>query len=274
MDWRFRNGKFPARIVSGLIKPKANILGVDLAGEVEAVGKNVSLFKEGDQVYGGTRSGCYAEYIAMPETAMITAKPVNMSYEEAAAVPFAGISALFYLRDAGSIKSGQEVLVNGASGGLGTFAVQLAKYFGARVTAVCSTGNVELVRSLGADEVIDYTREDFTRGGHTYDIIFDAVAKNSFSNCKGSLTPKGIYITTETISLQLLHVLWTSIAGGKKAKNMLAKVSTEDLLFLRDLIEAGKVRSVIDRRYPLSEIAEAHRYAEKGHVRGKVVITV
>ena len=274
MDWRFRNGKFPARLFSGLIKPKINILGVDLAGEVESVGKDVKLFKNGDQVYGGARSGCYAEYVAMSENAVVTVKPVNMTYEEAAAVPFGAFSALHFLRDAGNIQSGQKVLINGASGGVGTFAVQLAKYFGAEVTAVCSTSNLDLVRSLGADEVIDYTKEDFTKNGQTYDVVFDAVAKSSFSNCKRSLNQKGTYVTTETISLQLVHVLWTSIIGGKKAKTMLPKPSAEDLIFLKDLIEGGRVRSVIDRCYPLEQIAEAHRYAEKGHVKGKVVITL
>jgi len=274
MDWRFRNGKFPARIKSGLIKPKMNILGVDLAGDVEAVGKDVKLFKKGDQVYGGSQMGCYVEYVAMSESAVITGKPANMTYEEAAAVPFGAINALHFLRDAGNMQGGQKVLINGASGGVGTFAVQLAKYFGTEVTGVCSTSNMDLVRSLGADEVIDYTKEDFTKEGHTYDIIFDAVGKNSFSNCKSSLNQKGIYITTEYISLVLIHSLWTSMIGGKKAKSMLPKPSTEDLIFLRDLIEAGKVRSVIDRCYPLEQTAEAHRYAEKGHVKGKVVITL
>jgi len=210
----------------------------------------------------------------MSENAVVTAKPANMTYEEAAAVPFGAISALHFLRNAGNIQSGQKVLINGASGGVGTFAVQLAKYFGAEVTAVSSTSNIDLVLSLGADEVIDYTQEDFTKRGQTYDIIFDAVAKNSFSNCKSSLNQKGIYITTEYISLQLVHVLWTSIIGSKKAKTMLPEPSAEDLIFLKDLIEAGKVRSVIDRCYPLEQIAEAHRYAEKGHVKGKVVITL
>jgi len=274
MDWRFRNGKFPARIMSGIIKPKLNILGVDLAGEVEAVGKDVKLFKKGDQVYGGARMGCYAEYVAMSESAVITGKPANMTYKEAAAVPFGATNALVFLRDAGNIQSGQKVLINGASGSLGTFAVQLAKCFGAEVTGVCSTSNLNLVRSLGADRVIDYTKEDFTKKGQTYDIIFDAVGKNSFSNCKSSLNQKGIYITTETISLVLIYILWTSMIGSKKAKSMLPKPSTKDLIFLKELIEAGKVRSVIDRCYPLEQIAEAHRYAEKGHVKGKVVITL
>ena len=274
MDWRFRNGKFPARIMSGIIKPKMNILGVDLAGEVEAVGKDVKLFKKGDQVYGGARMGCYAEYVAMSESALITGKPANMTYEEAAAVPFGAINALHFLRDAGNIQSGQKVLINGASGSVGTFAVQLAKCFGAEVTGVCSTSNIDLVRSLGADRVIDYTKEEFTKEGQTYDIIFDAVGKNSFSNCKSSLNQKGVYVTTEFISLVLIHSLWTSMIGNKKAKSMIPKPSTEDLIILRDLIEAGKVRSVIDRCYPLEQIAEAHRYAEKGHVKGKVVITL
>ena len=218
--------------------------------------------------------GCYAEYVAMSESAVVTGKPANMTYEEAAAVPFGAMNALAFLRDAGNIQSGQKVLIYGASGSLGTFAVQLAKYFGAEVTGVCSTSNIDLVRSLGADEVIDYTKEDFTKKGQTYDIIFDAVGKNSFSNCKSSLNQKGIYVTTETISLILVHILWTSMIGSKKAKSMIPKPSAEDLIFLRELIEAGKVRSVIDRCYPLEQTAEAHRYAEQGHAKGKVVITL
>jgi NADPH:quinone reductase-like Zn-dependent oxidoreductase len=280
MDWRFRNPKsIIARYMSGLTKPKNNILGVELAGEIESVGKDVRLFKKGDEVYGGTgpRGGAHAEYISLSEEAVVP-KPANMTYEEAAAVPFSGLTALRFLRNKGNIQSRQEVLINGASGGVGTLAVQLAKYFGAEVTGVCSTTNLELVQSLGADKVIDYTQEDFTRSGHTYDIIFDAVGKNSFSNCRGSLNQEGVYLSTVATLPLFLQMLWTSRIGSKKAIFMLAKGSAtedqEDLILLKDLIEAGKVKSVIDRSYPLSQTAEAHRYAQKGHAKGKVVITV
>jgi NADPH:quinone reductase-like Zn-dependent oxidoreductase len=274
IDWKFRGGKmFPIRLMSGLIKPKANILGVELAGEIESAGKDVKLFKEGDQVYGGGRSGAYAEYITLRQE-NVALKPSNMTYEEAAAVPIGAISALQCLRDKGNIQSGQKVLINGASGSVGTFAVQLAKYFGAEVTGVCSTTNLELVKSLGADKVIDYTKEDFTKTGQTYDIIFDAVGKNSFSRCKSSLKQRGIYISTVPTLPLLLQMLWTSMIGSKKAKTMMMKPTTKDLIFLKDLIEAGKIKSVIDSTYPLEQTAEAHRYAEKGHAKGKVVITV
>lgn len=201
-------------------------------------------------------------------------KPSNMTFEEAAGVHFAACVALIYLRDHGHIQSGQKVLINGASGGVGTFAVQLAKYFGAEVIGVCSTTNLELVQSLGADRVIDYKREDFTKEGQSYDIIFDAVGKRSFSQCKNSLNQKGIYLSTVATIPLILQMLWTSKIGNKKAKFVLQKTTKEDLLFLKDLIEAGKLRTVIDRTYPLSDIVEAHRYSEKGHAKGKVVITL
>jgi len=274
MDWRFRQGKnIIARMLAGLTKPKNPIFGVELAGEVEAVGKDVILFKQGDQVYGATRSGAHAEYICMAEE-NVAMKPTNMTYEEAAAAPFGACVALQFLRDYGGIQGGQKVLINGASGGVGTFAIQLAKYFGAEVTGVCSTTNLELVQSLGADEVIDYTREDFTKNGQTYDIVFDAVGKNSFSKCKSSLGRKGIYLSTVATIPLLLQMLWTARIGSKKAIFAMPPLPTEDLVFLKELIEAGKARSVIDRCYPLSQTAEAHRYAEKGHAKGKVVITI
>jgi len=257
----------------GLIRPRINILGVELAGEIESVGKDVKLFKKGDRVFGGSDSGgAHAEYISLPEE-KVAMKPSNMSYEEAAAVPFGAITALQFLRK-GNIQSGQKVLINGASGGVGTFAVQLAKYFGAEVTGVCSTTNLELVQSLGADKVIDYNQEDFTKSGETYDIIFDAVAKKSFSRCKGSLNQKGVYLSTVLSFPLILQMLWTSKIGSKKAIFMMAPYRAEDLIFLKELIEAGKVKSVIDRCYPLEQITEAYRYAEEGHARGKVVITV
>jgi len=275
MDWRFRQGKnIIARMKAGLTKPKNPIFGVELAGEIESVGKDVKLFKQGDQVYGVTRSGAHAEYVCMPEE-NVAMKPTNMTYEEAAAVPFGACVALQFLGDYGGIQSGQKVLIYGASGSVGTYAVQLAKYFGAEVTGVCSTANVEMVKSLGADKIIDYTKEDFTKEGQAYDIIFDAVGKSSFSKCKSSLNQKGIYLSTVATIPVLLQMLWTSKKGSKKAIFTMPPLpTTKDLILLKDLIEEGKIKSVIDRRYPLEQIAEAHRYVEKGHKAGNVVITL
>jgi NADPH:quinone reductase-like Zn-dependent oxidoreductase len=276
-DYHFRSGTpFLARVMAGgLLKPKIGILGLDVVGEIDAVGKGVQRLKEGDAVYGlipPNFNGANAEYTCVPEENVFV-KPGNVTHEQAAAIPAAAGVALLFLR-AGGIQSGQRVLINGASGGLGTMAVQLAKSIGTQVTGVCSTRNVELVQSLGADKVIDYTNADFTKSGQTYDLIFDAAGKSSYSTCKGSLNPGGVYITTMASPQIFLNMLATSVMGDKKAMFATPRVTPEDLRFVNELVEAGELRPVIDRSYPLSELAEAHRYAEQGHVRGRVIITV
>jgi NADPH:quinone reductase-like Zn-dependent oxidoreductase len=270
-----------SRTITGLIRPKKQILGGILAGEIESVGKDVKRFKEGDQVFGMNLkdAGAYAEYKCLnPEEKVLAIKPTNMTPGEAIAA-IGAITALPFLRDKGNIQSGQKVLIYGASGSVGTASVQVAKYFGAEVTGVCSTANFELVKSLGADKVIDYTKEDFTKTGQTYDIIFDAVGKSSFTRFKGSLKKKGIYLTTVPGMVDILQVLWTSKIGSKKAKFATAGLRpaseiTKELIFIKELMEADKIIPVIDRTYPLEQIVEAHRYVEKGHKKGNVVITV
>ncbi|MBG0831204.1 NAD(P)-dependent alcohol dehydrogenase [Planomonospora sp. ID67723] len=265
------------RIILGLRRPRKRMrtLGLEMAGEIESVGKDVRRFKKGDQVFGfaGFNVGACAEYKCMPEKGSLALKPANSTYEEAAAAVDGASTALFFLKDKANIQSGQRVLINGASGSIGTYAVQLAKYFGAEVTGVCSTGNMELVRSLGADKVIDYTKEDFTKNGETYDIIFDTVTKSSFSQCRGSLKKNGCYLPTTGLKNHFL-MLWTSMAGGKRVMAGMSVDKNEALLFLKGLIEADGLKIIIDRRYPLEQAAEAHRYVESGHKRGNVVITV
>jgi 2-desacetyl-2-hydroxyethyl bacteriochlorophyllide A dehydrogenase len=265
---------FLNRLASGFRKPKQPILGTELAGEIEKVGKDITKFKKGDQVFGFTGSlGAYAEYLCLPEDGMLAMKPTNMTYEEAAAVPQGASTALYFLRK-GEIQNGQKVLIFGASGGVGTFAVQLAKHFGAEVTGVCSTPKLELVKSLGADKVIDYRQEDFTKNGEIYDIIFDTVGKSSVSRSKRSLKKDGLYIFATFSLPKLFQMVWFNMTSKKKAIIGLLEENAEDLIFIKDLIEAGKIKSVIDRSYPLEQTAEAHRYLESGQKKGQVVITV
>jgi len=264
---------------NGFLKPRHPILGQELAGEIESTGKDVTRFKPGDQVFGFDMFGAYAQYKCMPENGTLAIKPANLSYEEAASIPNGALTALPFLRDKGKIQSGQTVLIYGASGSVGSAAVQLARYYGADVTGVCSAANLEWVKSLGAAQVIDYTRENFTKNGKTYDIIFDTVGKIPFSACKGSLADEGIYLSTVPSPIILLHALWPAKGGSKKAKFIAAGLrpaseKVKDLVFLSRLIEAGEIKPVIDRCYPLEQIAEAHRYVEQGHKKGNVVITV
>jgi len=266
---------FGALLFFGITKPRKKILGSEFAGTIEAVGKNVTVFKTGDEVYGytGMNFGANAEYLCMPENGTLAIKPSNMTYEEAATIPYGAIMSTSLLGKM-NIQRGQKVLINGASGGIGSFAVQFARYFGAEVTGVCGTQRLEFVNALGADKVIDYTKEDFTKNGETYDLIFDILGKGSFSRCKKSLKPHGRYLLASFKTKQLLQMLWTGVFGARKVICAMASEKVEDLVFTRELIEAGKIKTVIDRCYPLEQIAEAHRYVEEGRKKGHVVITV
>jgi len=278
-DWHFLTADiFLIRLMGGgLLKPKDSRLGADIAGQVETVGRNVKQFQPGDEVFGDIGHGGFAEYVCAPES-RLALKPANLSFEEAAAVPMAALTALQGLRDEGRIQPRQKVLVNGASGGVGTFAVQIAKAFGAEVTAVCSPRNLEQAHALGADLVIDYTREDFTQNGEQYDLIFAANGYHPLSAYKRALTPQGIYVMAGGTMAQIFQAMllgsWMSKKGGKKMGGVSAKIDQKDLGIIKELLETGKVVPVIDKRYPLSEAAEALRYLGEGHARGKVVITV
>jgi NADPH:quinone reductase-like Zn-dependent oxidoreductase len=277
-DCTFRKGSPIVKLVYGLKRPKNSILGAEFSGEIDAVGESVTKYQVGDQVFGlsARTFGAQAEYKCLHEDTPLAIKSPKMSFEEAVAVCDGAPTALTFLRDKAKIQRGQNVLINGASGAVGIYAVQIAKYLGAEVTGVCSTANIDLVKSHGADKVIDYTREDFTKNGQTYDVIFDAVGKRSFSQCKYSLTQRGVYLST-VLSLSILFdMLQTALFGKKKAVFVTAGLmqNKANLIFLKELYEAGKIKAVIDRRYPLEEVAEAHRYVEKGHKKGNVVITL
>ena len=278
-DWHFLTADiFLIRLMGGgLLKPKNTRLGADIAGRIEEVGKNVKQFRAGDEVFGDIGHGGFAEYACAPES-KLALKPTNLSFEEAAAVPMAALTALQGLRDEGQTQPGQKVLINGAAGGVGTFAVQIAKAFGAEVTAVCSTRNLEQARNLGADYVIDYTKENFTQNGQQYDLIFAANGYHPLADYKRALTPKGMYIMAGGKTAQIFEAMllgnWFSEKDGRKLGGVSAHIDQKDLLTLKELLEAGKVVPVIDRRYLLSEAAEALRYLGAGHARGKVVITV
>jgi NADPH:quinone reductase-like Zn-dependent oxidoreductase len=286
LDWHFIEGTpYVMRAMGvGLRKPKDTRLGVDFAGTVEAVGKNVTQFKPGDEVFGG-RTGAFAEYVCVREARAVALKPANITFEQAASVPIAAITALQGVRDKGKVQAGQKVLINGASGGVGTFAVQIAKSYGAEVTGVCSTRNLDMVRSLGADHVIDYTKEDFTKSEQRYDVILDNVANHSLSECRRVLNPNGVYVLiggggvneSRWLGPGLTHALKAMLLSkfvNQKMGMMLAELNQKDLTFLADLMQSGKVTPVIDRTYKLSDLPDAIRYLEQGHARGKVVVSV
>ncbi|MEW1840394.1 NAD(P)-dependent alcohol dehydrogenase [Nonomuraea angiospora] len=282
-DWHLLRGlPYIFRAQAGLTRPKSPLLGADLAGEVVAAGGSVTALRPGDEVYGFCR-GAFAEYVAVPAEGFVVRKPAGLTFEEAAAVPVAAVTALQALRNKGRVSAGQKVLVNGAGGGVGSFAVQIAKALGAEVTGVCGPGNVEIVRSIGADHVVDYTKEDFTRGGGRYDVILDNVANRSLADCRRVLAPQGIYLHNSGdkggrwvgVMTRIVHVMLSSLFVRQRLiAGYVADESTDDLVALRDLLEAGKIRPVIDRTHPLSEVPAAIGYVERGHARGKVVITM
>jgi NADPH:quinone reductase-like Zn-dependent oxidoreductase len=263
------------RIATGIRKPKQPILGTEFAGKIEAVGKGVTIFKKDDQIFGytGMSLGAYVEYICLSEDGVLTLKPTNMTYEEAAAVQQGALTALYFLRN-GNIQRGQKILIIGASGGVGTFAVQLAKHFGAEVTGVCSTPKLEFVKSLGAEKVIDYTKEDFTKSGEVYDIILDTIGKSNVGRSKRSLKKEGYFLFTTFGVPKLLKILWLKMTSDRKTFSGTLEETTEDLIFLKELIEAGNLKSVVDRTYPMEQAAEAHAYVESGQKKGQVVITM
>jgi NADPH:quinone reductase-like Zn-dependent oxidoreductase len=286
-DAEMRDLKFPfylslpMRLWRGFLKPRENsIMGTELAGEIEAAGKDVKRFKEGDKVFGaaGLNFGTNAQYICMPEDAGemeggVAIMPSNMTYEEAATVPFGGRDALHFLRF-GNLQRGQKILINGAGGSIGTFGVQLAKHLGAEVAAVDSTAKLDMLRSIGADQVFDYTQEDFTKSGEIYDVIFDVVGTISFSRSERSITPNGTYLLANPLRSQMIRGPWTRMTSSKKVVMQTASGTVEDLVLLRELVEAGTIKTVIDRTYPLEQIVEAHRYVETGAKAGNLVITV
>lgn len=264
------------RLMFGITAPKIQIIGVAVAGEIEAVGRNVTRFQVGDRVFGltGDNMGAYAEYVCVAGEGFLTTMPAGLSYEEAAAIPFGAHTALYFIRNKGQVQPGQKVLIIGASGSLGSYAVQLAKYYGAEVTGVCSTPNLDMVQELGADRVIDYTKEDFTKNGVTYDVIFDTAGKTSFSGIKNSLKENGIYLAGAGGLREFAQMAWTSLSGDKKVIAGQATEQPGDIDFLKELVEAGTMKPVIGRTYPLEQIVDAHRYLDTGHKRGNVVITI
>lgn len=276
-DIRMRKADpFAVRFMLGLMRPKIQVLGIVFAGEIEAIGKDVTIFKKGDRVYGTSvkKFGANAEYLCLPQDGIIAIIPANINYTEAAVIPFGGTAAIHFLRKA-NIQKGQSVLIHGASGAVGTSAIQVAKHFGAEVTAVCSTSNIPLVKSLGADRVVDYTNEDFSKSPKTYDIIFDAAGKSDFSKCIHSLDKNGYYLRVVHMSaVPILKSIWTSVTTNKKVIGGVTKETTDDLKFLNNLLETGKLKPVIDRTYPLEQMVEAHQYVEAGHKKGNVAINI
>ena len=266
---------FFAKMTFGFSKPKINILGSEFAGKIESVGENVSRFKTGDEVFGyrAMKMGANAEYLCMPENGVVTLKPLNMSYEEASTVPYGSMTAMNLLKKA-NIKKGDKVLINGASGGIGSFAVQLAKHYGAEVTGVCGTNRVDFVKALGADKVIDYTNENFTQNGETYDLIFDVLGKSSFTENKNSLNENGYVLYASFKSKKLFQMMWTKLFSSKKVICALAPEDLNTLVSVKELIEAGRIKTIIDKSFALEEAAEAHRYVEEGHKKGNVVLRI